>query len=372
MTDEISMIGKRFLACMSKNISIGKTGNQTQGQSFGGVNFIVTGDFFQFPPVACSPKEALYWPCDVAHDPCLSQIGRAIYEEFITVVTLKQQMRISDPTWHNFLHRLRYGELEEGDINVLRSLVLTLPNMVIPDFDTGPWRDVVLVTPRHGIRQEWNNTSIAKHCNRTGEQLLVSPLQVDIKGTRPTATEQRAIARHYGKSHKRSGAELQHEVKFTIGMCVFVTRNIDLDRDLSNGTCGVITDVLLHPEEPIASDDEPSIRLRHPPSAVFVRLDKTRAGSLPGLESKVVPIEPIRRSFRINFQDANGERLTRTVHETQLPITAAYACTDYRAQGQTLSSVIVDISSPPTGVLSLFNLYVALSRSRGWDNLCIL
>ncbi|KAJ8590088.1 hypothetical protein M405DRAFT_687412, partial [Rhizopogon salebrosus TDB-379] len=43
-------------------------------------------------------------------------------------------------------------------------------------------------------------------------------------------------------------------------------------------------------------------------------------------------------------------------------ITAAYASTDYRAQGQTIGHVLVDIATPPTGGLNLFNLYVALSR----------
>ena len=46
-------------------------------------------------------------------------------------------------------------------------------------------------------------------------------------------------------------------------------------------------------------------------------------------------------------------------------MTAAYAFTNYHSQGQTLPYVIVDIASPPTGTLSLFNLYVALSRSSG-------
>ncbi|KAI6031186.1 hypothetical protein BKA83DRAFT_4044971, partial [Pisolithus microcarpus] len=36
------------------------------------------------------------------------------------------------------------------------------------------------------------------------------------------------------------------------------------------------------------------------------------------------------------------------------------AFTDYRSQGQTLQSVIVDIATPPSGGLNLFNLYVAL------------
>ncbi|KAI6025363.1 hypothetical protein BKA83DRAFT_4052165 [Pisolithus microcarpus] len=46
-------------------------------------------------------------------------------------------------------------------------------------------------------------------------------------------------------------------------------------------------------------------------------------------------------------------------------MTAAYAFMDYRAQGQTIPFVIVDIATPPSGGLSLFNLYIALSQSRG-------
>ncbi|KAI0257795.1 hypothetical protein BC834DRAFT_838987, partial [Gloeopeniophorella convolvens] len=38
--------------------------------------------------------------------------------------------------------------------------------------------------------------------------------------------------------------------------------------------------------------------------------------------------------------------------------------TDYRAQGQTIPKVVVDIAPPPTGAsLSMFSMYVALSRS---------
>ncbi|KAJ7621444.1 hypothetical protein FB45DRAFT_753768, partial [Roridomyces roridus] len=51
-------------------------------------------------------------------------------------------------------------------------------------------------------------------------------------------------------------------------------------------------------------------------------------------------------------------------------ITAAYAFTDYRSQGQTIPMLMVDIASPPCGALSLFNLYVALSR--GDDRLDLL
>ncbi|KAF8419986.1 hypothetical protein L210DRAFT_3425411, partial [Boletus edulis BED1] len=43
-------------------------------------------------------------------------------------------------------------------------------------------------------------------------------------------------------------------------------------------------------------------------------------------------------------------------------LTAAYAFTDYRSQGQTIENVIVDIGHPPTGELTPFNAYVALSQ----------
>ncbi|KAH7905837.1 hypothetical protein BJ138DRAFT_1017168, partial [Hygrophoropsis aurantiaca] len=50
----------------------------------------------------------------------------------------------------------------------------------------------------------------------------------------------------------------------------------------------------------------------------------------------------------------------------------AYAFTDYRAQGQTIEHVLVDIAKPPTFKLTAFNAYVALSRSRGRDTIRLL
>ncbi|KIK20992.1 hypothetical protein PISMIDRAFT_104798 [Pisolithus microcarpus 441] len=62
----------------------------------------------------------------------------------------------------------------------------------------------------------------------------------------------------------------------------------------------------------------------------------------------------------------------RSVCRRQFPITPAYAFTDYRSQGQTLPCVIIDIATPPSGALNLFNLYIALSRSHGRSQICLL
>ncbi|KAG2360916.1 hypothetical protein BDR07DRAFT_1288488, partial [Suillus spraguei] len=44
-------------------------------------------------------------------------------------------------------------------------------------------------------------------------------------------------------------------------------------------------------------------------------------------------------------------------------ITAAYAFTDYKAQGQTIDHILVDIGKKMCFCLSPFNAYVALSHS---------
>ena len=51
---------------------------------------------------------------------------------------------------------------------------------------------------------------------------------------------------------------------------------------------------------------------------------------------------------------------------------ATYAFTDYCLQGQTIPTVLVDIATPPTGGLNLFNLYVALLWSLGWSTIQLL
>ena len=75
--------------------------------------------------------------------------------------------------------------------------------------------------------------------------------------------------------------------------------------------------------------------------------------------------------YRIKIK-SHGKIIQRTVRRRQYPMTGAYAFTDYRSQGQTILVVLVDIATPPTGTLSLFNLYVALSRSSGRSSIRLL
>jgi len=92
-----------------------------------------------------------------------------------------------------------------------------------------------------------------------------------------------------------------------------------------------------------------------------------RATRLDGLDDGVVPIFLVKSSMQITL----GKKV-KTVTHFQYPIMAAYCFTDYHSQGQTIPRVIVDIASPPSGKLSLFNLYVTLSRSSGRETIRLL
>ncbi|KZT22833.1 hypothetical protein NEOLEDRAFT_1070728 [Neolentinus lepideus HHB14362 ss-1] len=78
------------------------------------------------------------------------------------------------------------------------------------------------------------------------------------------------------------------------------------------------------------------------------------------------------QGFTIQVEGTAGKKIRRRVRRRQFPMTPAHAFTDYRAQGQTLPYVLIDIARPPTGKLNLFNLYVALSRSAGRETIRLL
>ena len=90
-------------------------------------------------------------------------MGRIIFEEFTTVVTLSEQMQVTNPDWLAFLQHLRYGQVELKDIEMLQQLVLTNKEAIHTDFTSEIWQKAALVTLQHAVRRLWNETALMKH-----------------------------------------------------------------------------------------------------------------------------------------------------------------------------------------------------------------
>ncbi|KAG9225266.1 hypothetical protein CCMSSC00406_0007097 [Pleurotus cornucopiae] len=359
--DEFSMLTKSFLENLSE-VSAGF--HNTDKQWFGNSSsrsVARRSDLHQFPPVI--RKDALYYP-----DPpeIGTSIGRHLFEGFSTVVTLTQQMRVQDEAWTAMLNRLRVGGCTDSDIAMVKSLVLTEGSSETPDFSSKPWSDAVLVTSRNSVRDRWNSAAIRQHCRVTKNRLYISPAEDTVGKDRREVDRNeclqilRTASRHTGK--------LSLEVELAIGMRGMVLLNIATESDLANGSRGTIVDIILDARETTPAVEDGTVTLKYPPACVLFKLDHSRFPRFEGLGANEIPIFPSETSFTVT--DSNGQR--RTIRRRQLALTPAYAFTDYKAQGQTIEHVIVDLAESTRNSLDPFHAYVALSCSRGHSTIRLL
>lgn len=364
--DEVSMCTKQLKYRGSEIVTRVRSaeGVAMAAESFGGMDVIDFGDFHQFPPVG-NATAALY--CDRPDtDGAHALKGRSIFLDYDQVVILREQMRITDEIWTGILSRLRVGECTEDDIREVQKLVLTSPTCEIPDFTTSPWCDATLITPRNATKDLWNAASLERHCQRSGNRRYIVSAEDTVKdtGNVPDKKTKLAIAGLKDDVTKN----LRMRVELAVGMKAMVVLNIATEADLANGTRGTIEGLVLDPrEEHAIPNDEGHIPLQYPPPVIYFKPDIPTQTIFEGVPRGIIPISPSTVGFNVEVE---GRKIK--LERSQLAIVPAYAFTDYKSQGQTMECVIVDISKPPTGSLSPFGAYVALSRSRGRSTIRIL
>ena len=112
--DKVSLISKSFLVLLSRQISVAKesSGRGPSSGLFDSINIIICSDFHQLPPITVSLTKALSYPANLVHDSIDSQVGHSI-NKFKTAVILREQIRVTDSVWCNFLGHLCYGHVQE-------------------------------------------------------------------------------------------------------------------------------------------------------------------------------------------------------------------------------------------------------------------
>lgn len=300
-----------------------------------------------------------------------------IYEEFTTVVILQEQMHVADSVWHNFLQHLWYGQVQQSHIEMLCELVITNHKCPKTDFSTSPWNNVCLIMPCHAVQKQWNKYATQKYCRQMGGQLFICTAEDTIRDRPLTLAKWYGVAMcgllnpDAGDGQKKKWQDLPEVIEIAISMKVMVTQNVKTDLDITNGARGEIVDIILHPDEPPVGN-KATVKLKYLPSYILVKLCRTCATQLDGLEESVIPVEVSSKTFKIHVQGADRKFYMCMIQQWQFPMTAAFGFTDYRSQGQTIPFILVDIASPPTRSLSLFNMYVALSCSSSRETIWLL
>ncbi|KAI5981633.1 hypothetical protein EDD15DRAFT_2115455, partial [Pisolithus albus] len=145
-----------------------------------------------------------------------------------------------------------------------------------------------LVTPRHAVRQQWNHAAVRKQAHVGGGAVFECIAEDSIKGQPLTLPERYAFATWGSKGNggggrgnleyqgRRRNNDLPDTIEIFLGALVMVMQNVETDLDITNGVCGVIVDIVLHPDEPPITLHNGVVRLKHLPLYVLVKLDRTR------------------------------------------------------------------------------------------------
>lgn len=138
---------------------------------------------------------------------------------------------------------------------------------------------------------------------------------------------------------------LEYEIELAIRMKAMVVLNITTEVDLANGMRGEIVDIILDTRDKKAETDErqKEVKLNYPPALIIFRPFHMTVPSFQSLKPGHVPIFPTERTFHI--PGARGREAQVT--QRQIVVMATYAFTDYKAQGQTIENMIVDLAKPP-------------------------
>lgn len=170
------------------------------------------------------------------------------------------------------------------------------------------------------------------------------------------------------KVNQKNTGKLPDRVDMAVGMKAMVLLNLATEAEIANGTRGVIHDIILDEREKPHTETNGTVNLQYPPAMILFKPDRKTTIRFPGLEPGLIPITPTEAKFTVEAENGQTYRILRR----QYAMTPGYAFTDYKSQGQTIEYVIIDIGKPPTGSLSPFGVYVALSRSRGRDTIRLL
>ena len=142
--------------------------------------------------------------------------------------------------WLRLLQQARHGNCNADNLKHLLSLILSNPNCPLIDFGQDPWKDIILVTPRYAVQNQWNKAAIQQHCVQTGCCLFVCHVEGTIRDWNLTLQEQYQVltkkSRGSGNGCTKKGiSSLPCMAQVAIGMKVMFTYNIKMELDIANG-----------------------------------------------------------------------------------------------------------------------------------------
>jgi ATP-dependent DNA helicase PIF1 len=310
---------------------------RNNGSPFGGIQLVVTGDFFQLPPVPEKDRAAKFSFDAATWNTCIEH-----------TVLLTHVFRQKDAVFAGMLNEMRLGRLTPASIRAFQSL--SRPLNFTDDLDA---------TELFPTREEVERANNNKMRMLSGETMTYT---AEDSGTMDLGVRERILK--YFMAPK--------ELQLKKGAQVMLIKNAD--QNLVNGSLGKVvrfsdSDMYAyskeHAEEFDAAyrdqpDDAHFRRMREKiHAAVYKNGTSNRGKLLPVVcfqlsdgSSREILVQPEEWKSEL----PNGELVAK---RQQVPLILAWALSIHKAQGQTLERVKVDLGR----VFEKGQAYVALSRA---------
>ncbi|KAJ7566934.1 hypothetical protein O6H91_02G124500 [Diphasiastrum complanatum] len=310
--DEISMIDGEFL---DKLDYVGRTVRASSGKQkpFGGLQLVVTGDFFQLPPVK-PENEKKYFAFEAD---CWSRC-------FDLQIELTHVFRQSDQDFVALLNEIRKGVCSPPTLSKLHGC-------------TGPVGDQGIIPTRlypHKVDVGRENDH---NLRSLGRELVTF------------------TAKDEGKSdfaiRLLENVRAVKLLSLCIGAQVMLVKNLDTEIGLVNGARGIVVR-FSQEEDPLAPEAKDTMRFVSP------------SGVWPVVRFACDGLERVVRPESWSVLEGNTEIAKRT----QVPLILAWALSVHKCQGMTLDRVETDLSK----AFDYGMVYVALSRIRSLDGLQLI
>jgi hypothetical protein len=364
IVDEVSMISAQFLSQISMRLK------QARGEisddinkPFGGMNVVFFGDFGQLKPVG---SKALFSHELVRTERFLNMSdadgvgnmqGAFLWRQIDTVVVLTHNMRQRlDGPYADLLSRIRIGEAilttrgsSKADFETLSDREL----MRLHNSDAhslSRFYDAPIIVGSRVLRDELNSHIVRLRAKNAGRQLHTYYCE-DYFGKVPVPEAEREILLNY-EPRAKNKKDVLARLPLFVGARVMITTNLAISNRIVNGSEGIVTEIRYTVDS----------QRRRVANAVYVHVPNS--GRIhKDLPEDVVPVYPVGHLFSWNHNDKS-----KKVRREQIPLLPAYAYTDYKSQGRTLETAIVDLHS----ARSLQGVYVMLSRAKQLENIAVL
>ncbi|KAF4469092.1 arrestin domain-containing [Fusarium albosuccineum] len=335
--DEVSMLGLQTLSNINRRLCA----SRGSSQDFGGIPVVLlSGDFHQFRPVQNKSLLTPWSALRIADE----MRAHALWTRFTTVVMLTEQVRAAgDPELQRLLTRIRQGQQDESDMELLNSRCFQEGRAI-------PWgKGITVVTPLNSTRWCLNMDAVLAFQRHHQKPLRIFlPQHRWGKPSTSAVTEEEAtLMASVGDDSKIC---VPATFMFLPGMPVVVTKNTNPGLKLVNGAkyqaMEVIPDTKSFPGYQLA----PNIILHFgPPAGLILLSESTKKFKFDDMPPGTVLLTPT--SAQIPIEKKRGKKRPWQRHEVSrrgLPCTAAFACTDYKIQGETLLEIALELRGTGT------------------------